>query len=189
MGNIILVFWFILIIHRHDIKHIRMIEFFTRINNCFIIQLIDVSIRVLNGDIIDHGSGIRTRQNQTDLTNNTMLDITTILTQMVCINRQGINVSMGYEFPCLLCSRRIIEHAIAINTIITILEQCMTENVIRRIMIMLPNKGDHVSILFSKCIMHDRTTIRATNVVLSRVTAEITLHWLDSFIFICKFLY
>ena len=189
MRNIIFVFGFVFIIHLYDIKNIRMVEFFSRINNGFIIQFINIPIGVLNGNIIDHSTRIRSCQNQTDLTNNTMLDVTTILTQMVCINRQGIDVSMGYEFPCLLCSRRIIEHAIAINTIITILEQCMTENVIRRIMIMLPNKGDHVSILFSKCIVHDRTTIRATNVVLSRVTAEITLHWLDSFIFICKFLY
>ena len=166
-----------------------MVEFFTRINNCFIIQLIDVSIRVLNGDIIDHGSGIRTRQNQTDLTNNTMLDITTILTQMIGIDGKRIDVTMGNKFLCLLCSRRIVEYAIAINAIVTILEQCMTENVIGRIMIMLPNERDYISILFGKCIVHDRTTIGATNVVLSRVTTEITFHWLDSFIFICKFLY
>ena len=159
-----------------------MIEFLSRIDNSFIIQFIDITIRMLNGDIIDHGTRIRTSQNQTDLTNDTMLNITTILTKMVGIDRQGIDVSMGHKFLCLLCSRRIIEHTIAINTIITILEQCMTENIIRRIMIMLPNKGDHVSILFSECVMHDRTTIGATNVVLGRVTTEITLHWLDSFI-------
>ena len=96
MGNIIFVFGFIFIIHLYDIKNIRMVEFFSRINNGFIIQFIDVTIRVLNGDIIDHGTRIRASQNETDFTNDTMLNITTILTQMVGINGQRINVTMRH---------------------------------------------------------------------------------------------
>ena len=112
------------------------------------------------------------------LSDHSMQNITARLLQFVRINRQGLHVTVANSF--FRCQTRfaLIECAIGIYTLIAILEQRMTQNIIRVIMTVVPNQRNGLSIVVLERILTNGSTIGAQNVVSRGPTTKIVfLHF------------
>ena len=126
-------------------------------------------------DGIDISSRICPSKNKADFTNCSVDDITALLLELVCIDRQLINISISDHFLAHLTGFAVIELTIGIHAFVHVLKQRMAKNIERFIMLMIPNERDQLTIIIDKCIFHDCTPIRALHISSSGPSAEITI--------------
>jgi hypothetical protein len=80
----------------------------------------------------------------------------------------------------ILCMRSLaglIEITVSVNSIITILENGVPQNILRVGMTMLPNERNSHLVLMLESARHDSSTVRALESSFGSVTAEIWFHF------------
>src|SRR5664280_1040190 len=112
-----------------------------------------------DGNVVDNSARISTRKNKTNLTDCSMKNPSCSLNEVVCPNRHHRDVLMCNQSMSMLCLGGIIEESVAINTILTILEECMPEDILRIIVTVLPNKWNRHGVLMFERIRHNSSPI------------------------------
>ena len=138
----------------------------------------------VNHNRINECTGISTGHHNTYFSNNTMQNFITGLLKFISINRQGFNITMPNCFFCCLPRFAIIEGAICIHTFVTILEQCMTENIVGVAVIVVINQRNGLSVIALERIFTNNSTVSAQEIVPRGPATEIILLHFDSSSFI-----
>src|SRR5574344_2222887 len=102
---------------------------------------------------------------------------TWFLLKLVGVYRQSSDITMSNEVFGVSPLFRIVEHAVSINTVGTVLEQSMTENVIGGFVIMVPHQWNDLPIAVLERIFSNSTSIRTTQIVPSGIAPEIISHF------------
>ena len=130
------------------------LKIFTGINNTFFFAEIAVTDYRFN-----KRAGISSCMNQTYFTNQTMDHIATVLLQPVGINRKAGNIAMLNKHLGKLSILGFIEKSVRINTVFSVLQQRMSKNLMRIIVLMVPNQRHLFSITVLESVFTDRTSV------------------------------
>ena len=152
-------------------------NFFVGVNNRFFLRFF-----AMHNDRINECAGISAGKNDTYLTNLTMHNISALLFKPVSENRQSSNIAMFDELFGGSTRFCIIKGAISIHTFITVFEQRLTQNIIRIVVLMVPNKRTNMSVIMFERIFHDSPAIRAFEICSCGPTTEIKLFHFDFFL-------
>ena len=128
---------------------------------------------------IDERTGISTGKNEANLSNYTMKNISAILLKLISHNRKRRNIAMVYEKLRDLTGFGVVKLTICVNTFGTILEKGMTQNIVRIVVIVVPNKRNRLAIAILERIATDGPTIRTLEIVSGSPTREIKLLHFD----------
>ena len=117
---------------------------------------------------------ISTLMHKTHLTNTTMQYIRTSLLKLIGVNGQSANVTMlDKDFRNFTVSG-VIEEAIGVNTFLTVLKPCMTENITRTVVLMIPDQRDFNTVVILKGVPTNYSPIGTLKVISGCPAAEIT---------------
>ena len=146
------------------------------------------AICMLESEIINICLRIRTGDDQADFANGAMNNVFTLLDQRICIDRKSFNIAMSNRFFGILCICRIVQTAISIDTVFAIFKNCVTQNVTRFIVQMLPYERHRLPIVVLKSILKNRTTIRTFQPDLSGITTKIILRFISHYSYFLLFI-
>ena len=150
------------------------LDVFTGVNNAFLIRLF-----AMLDDRFDERARVCTSKNQAQFTNITMHDIRTLLLQLICIDRQRIDVAMLNQKLCSLTAFGVVELTIGIHAFVTVLQQRVAEDFIRIRMLMIPNQRNLLTVICLECIFSDNPSVRAFQVITCSPTAKIVIFHFD----------
>jgi hypothetical protein len=95
------------------------------------------------------------------------------LNKLVSENRQRLDVTVLNERLGRLTCWRIVEESAAVHALVASLEDCVTQNIFRIVVRVLPDQRNGHLILVLEGLRHDGSTIAAPETSLGRPTAEI----------------
>src|SRR5207344_2016822 len=133
---------------------ISMIDFETGVDNGLIFQCDQISISVRQCDVVNQSARIGAGQNQAQFTNETVKNLLGLLCQLIGIDGKRLDVSVLHQRPGILCLIGVIEVPVGVDTVVTILENSMSENVSWFTVTMLPNQRNGRLVLMRKGIFH-----------------------------------
>jgi hypothetical protein len=100
--------------------------------------------------------------------------IRTSLLKLIGVNGQSANVTMlDKDFRNFTVSG-VIEEAIGVNTFLTVLKPCMTENITRTVVLMIPDQRDFNTVVILKGVPTNYSPIGTLKVISGCPAAEIT---------------
>ena len=124
-------------------------------------------------DSIDICTWISTSQNQANFTDHSVNNVTTLLLELVGINRELIHISVLNQFSSHLSRLAVIECAIGVNAFRSILEQSMAKDIIDFGVLVIPDKRNLSAIIIDKCIFHDCSAVGTSLISNCGPTTEI----------------
>ena len=123
---------------------------------------------------IDKCTGVSTLMHQTHFANATMQYIRASLLKLIGVNGQSTDVTMlDKDFRNFTISG-VIEEAIGVNTLLTVLKPCMTKNITRTVVLMIPDQRDFNAVIILKGVPTNHSSIGTLKVVSGCPAAEIT---------------
>ena len=128
---------------------------------------------------IDIGPRICSCKDKAQLTNLAVDDILAHLLKLVGIDGQRSYIAMLHESLSRLSSFGVVERAIGINAIVTILQQGMAQNILRIVMLVIPYQGYGSAVIVLECITSDSPAIAAQQIVSGCPSAEIVIFHFD----------
>ena len=129
----------------------------------------------VRNDFLNESTRISASEDETYFSNHTMNNIGTNLLKLIGYNRHAIDVAMLKHLLCTLRFRIAIKDAIGPDALRTILKQRMTQNIVRVIVLMIPDQRNFSTIVIFKSIFTNRSTISTKNIVHGRPTRKIVL--------------
>ena len=146
-----------------------------------IVRLDELDVRVLcvvivvrmHHDSVDIRTGISPGKYQTHLSNNAVHNLAAAMLELVGVDRKGLDVAVLDALLGVESRRSVVEEAVRVHAVGSILKKGVSENIIGSHVIMLPDHRDNRMILLLECPRHDDSTVCATNVVLGCVAGEI----------------
>ena len=123
---------------------------------------------------VDKRTRISTLMYQTHLANTAMQHIRSSLLKLIGVNGQSTDVTVLNEDLRNFAISGVIEKAIGVNTFLTILKPCMTENITRTVVLMIPDQRDFNTVVILKGVPTNYSSIRTLKVVSGCPAAEIT---------------
>jgi hypothetical protein len=158
-----------------------MLELQTSVDDCIFVEHLFHSIAVADSDVLDESAGIGAGEDQADLTDCTVEDLLGTLNQLISPDRHHVDVAMLEKLTSLLCLLRLVEEAIGVDAVISVLENGMTQNVLRILVSVLPHERHLHGVLMLESARHDGTAVGALEPRLGGVAAEICFHFDFSF--------
>ena len=161
---------------------VRMLNVFAElqlkagVDYSLIINCVERIVRVTNRDILDESARVSPGKHQRYLTDCSMKHAATSLNEIVRPNGQHLDVLMLQKTTGVICLLRVVEEAVGVNAISALLQDRVTQHILRVTMAMLPHKRDLCLILMRERLRHDGTTIAALEPRLCSVAAEIGFH-------------
>ena len=123
---------------------------------------------------VDKRTRISTLMYQTHLANTAMQHIRSSLLKLIGVNGQSTDVTvLDKDFRNFTISG-VIEKAIGVNTFLTVLKPCMTENITRTVVLMIPDQRDFNTVVILKGVPTNYSSIRTLKVISGCPAAEIT---------------
>ena len=149
-------------------------DFIAAVDNGF---LLGVSPIAMLDDGLDIGAGICAGKHKTDFTNLSMQDVSAIMLKLVGVNGQSRNVTVLNSNLCGLSRLAIVELAVSDYSIGLVHKQCVAKDVIRGVMLVIPNKRDCFAITLFECVTPNSPAVGTLDVVSGCVTIEIKVHF------------
>ena len=123
---------------------------------------------------VDKCTGVSALMHQTHLANTAMQHIRTSLLKLIGVNGQSTDVTMlDKDFRNFTVSG-VIEEAIGVNAFLTVLKPCMTENITRTVVLMIPDQRDFNTVVILKGVPTNYSPIGTLKVISGCPAAEIT---------------
>src|SRR5699024_8803171 len=98
------------------------------------------------------------------------------LLQIISIDGHRVHVAMSNSRTSVLCALSIVEVAVGVNAICTILQDSMTKNVRHVLMSVLPDQRNFRAIVLFKSIRQNSSSVRTANVGTTCVPTKISWH-------------
>jgi hypothetical protein len=135
----------------------------------------DVAVAVREANVVDQSAGVRTGEDEADLTDHAVRHRLRLLDQLVGVDREVLDVLVLDELASGVGLLRLVEIAVAVDAVVTILEDGMTEYVLRLVMVVLPHQRDRGLVLVLEGVGQNRPPIGALQVGLGGPPAEVGL--------------
>ena len=129
----------------------------------------------VRNNFLDKSTRISASEDETYFSNHAMNYIRTNLLKLIGHNRHAINVAILNHLLCTLRFRIAIKDAIGPDALRTILKQRMTQNIVRVIVLMIPDQRNFSTTVIFKSIFTNCSTISTQDVVHGRPTRKIVL--------------
>ena len=123
---------------------------------------------------IDKCTGVSALMHQAHLANTAMQHIRTSLLKLIGVNGQSTDVTVLNKDLRNFAISGVIEKAVGVNTFLTVLKPCMTENIARTVVLMIPDQRDFNTVVILKGVPTNYSSIRTLKVVSGCPAAEIT---------------
>ena len=123
---------------------------------------------------VDKCTGVSALMHQTHLANTAMQHIRTSLLKLIGVNGQSTDVTVLNKDLRNFAISGVIEKAVGVNTFLTVLKPCMTENIARTVVLMIPDQRDFNTVVILKGVPTNYSSIRTLKVVSGCPAAEIT---------------
>ena len=159
-----LVFWIIL-----RLRRMRKTERHSGIDDSFIVGHFAVLQHRIN-----KCTGVSALMHQAHLANTSMQHIRSSLLKLIGVNGQSTDVTVLNKDLRNFTISSIIEKAVGVNTFLTVLKPCMTENITRTVVLMIPDQRDFNTVVILKGVPTNYSSIRTLKVVSGCPAAEIT---------------
>jgi hypothetical protein len=150
-------------------------------DDCLVLELVDGTVGVSHGDVVDLRTRVGAGQNQRHLPDHAVENLLALLDQLVGVDRELVDVLVLNEDLGVLTGRRRVEEAVGVDALVTVLENRVAEDVVGRVVAVLPDERNSHLVLVLEGLRHDGPTIRALETSLGRPTAEIGFHLLSPF--------
>jgi hypothetical protein len=85
--------------------------------------------------------------------------ISILLLELISIDGHSFDVIMLNKNLGKLTVLGFIECTVRVNAFVTILEQCMSKDIVRLIVLMVPNQGNGLTVILFKCISSNGSAI------------------------------
>jgi hypothetical protein len=135
----------------------------------------DLPVAMGDGDVVDQGAGIGTCQHERDLTDDAVGNPLDLLDQGVGEDRERRNVLVLHQGLRVLPLGRVVEVPVAVRALVTVLDDDVTEHVLRRGVTMRPHQRNPIAVLVLESTGLDRSAVRAAQAVLGGPPAEVRL--------------
>ena len=152
-----------------------MLELEAGVDDGLVVQGLDEVVRVSDTDLVDESAGIGTAQDQAQLTDDAVEDLLGLLLQPVRVDRERDDVSVLDQRLGVLGLGGVVEVGVCVHTVLTLLENRMTQNVLGVVVGVLPDEGDRCLVLVRERTPHDRSTVGALESHLGCVPAEVSV--------------
>lgn len=126
---------------------------------------------------IDERTRICTREHQADLTNDAVHDTRRPFEEVVCPDRQHVDVAVLNTLLGGLSLDGIVEESVGVDPIFSVLEDGVTEDVLRIGVTVLPDERNSRCVLIPERVRENGPTIGALQSGLGCVAAEICFHF------------
>ena len=123
---------------------------------------------------VDKRTRISTLMHQAHLANTAMQHIRTSLLKLIGVNGQSTDVTVLNKDLRNFTISGVIEKAVGVNTFLTVLKPCMTENITRTVVLMIPDQRDFNAVVILKGVPTNYSSIGTLKVVSGCPAAEIT---------------
>ena len=123
---------------------------------------------------VDKRTRISTLMHQAHLANTAMQHIRTSLLKLIGVNGQSTDVTVLNKDLRNFTISGVIEKAVGVNTFLTVLKPCMTENITRTVVLMIPDQRDFNTVVILKGVPTNYSSIGTLKVVSGCPAAEIT---------------
>jgi hypothetical protein len=121
-------------------------------------------------DAINQGPGVCTREYETELLDVSVSHVNAggaaLLDKTIREDREAVDVTVNYQLASRLSCRRVVEVGTGVNTLGTILEERMSENILRTVILVLPDERNFLPVLMLEGTIPKNSTVRAQQIVL-----------------------
>ena len=93
---------------------------------------VDLAVSVRDLDVVDQGARIGTRQDQGDLANDAVRDLLGLLDELIGEDRERGDVLVLHQRLRVLRLRGLVEISVAVRTLVTMLQDGVTQHVLGR---------------------------------------------------------
>ena len=154
-----------------------MLELSVRVDDRLREVVLNASVRVLERNIVDERPGISPGEHQRDLDDVAVNYVPTLLAQSIRIDRERIDVAVTDELPSVIARIGVVQLAVGVDAILTVLELGVAKHVLGIGMTMLPDERNVLAVVLDERVLQDSPTVTARHIVLGRVTGEVVLHY------------
>ena len=151
------------------------IDLLARENDGLIVQRLFKPV-MGHDDVVDECTGVSTRKHEAHFANNPVDDVLTALHQVVGVDGERRYILVQNERLGILTIGGLIELAVGVDAIRTILENCMPENVVDVGVTVLPAERNLLTIVTLEGVGLNSPPIAALHVGTRSVTAEVEFH-------------
>ena len=127
-----------------------------------VVDLLVGSVAMGEAHVVDRGAGIGPGEHEAHLTDHAVNDVRALLLELVCVDGQRRNVAMLDQFLGILPGRSGVERAVGVDTVAALLQIRMTQDVVRRIVHMLPYQRHGCPVAIAEGTRTNGTTVRTT---------------------------
>jgi hypothetical protein len=114
---------------------------------------LDLAIRMRDLDVVNQGAGIGTRQDKRDFADDAVRNLLGPLDERVGEDRQRLDVLMLHQRLRVLPLSRLVEEPVHVRTFGAMLQDSVPEDILGRIVTMLPDQRKPISVLPLECPM------------------------------------
>ena len=133
------------------------------------------AIRAVLHDLINQSTGVTSDDNQTQFFDHTMHHSLSGFLDAVGIDRHCVNVAIVHASLGSLSTGTVVHLHIGIHTIFPVLQQCVTQHIVRAGMIMVPHDRNHLTITFLEGIRCNSQAIKALHIGFSCPTGKVII--------------
>ena len=128
-------------------------------------------------DRVDVGAGVCSGQHKADLSDRAVQNIRPLLLELVGINTQRGYVAVLHKKLGVAAGFRFVECAVGVNAVLTVLQQRMAQNIHCIVVLMVPDQRDRLPVIALECVLADRASIGAFQIVTGSPATEIVPHF------------
>jgi hypothetical protein len=157
-------------------RSVGVLQLETGVDDRLIHVNIDLAVAVRDSDVVDQSARIGARQDQRQLANDAVRNLLGLLDQTVGEDGQRGDISVLHQRLRVLTLGRLVEEAVGVHALISVLENGVAQDVLRRCMPVLPNERDSLRVLVLEGARKNRAPIRAPETELRGPATEVRLH-------------
>ena len=129
------------------------------------IDLNRIGIITMTQNFVNQRTRICSGKNKTHFLNNSVGNTIGCLLNVVCKNRNRINITMSNLHLCFLSICSVVEFCIASHALIMVFKNYVPKNVGYTVVLVIPDKGNFASIIVFECAMQNSISVSARGVV------------------------
>ena len=127
--------------------------------------------------VIDEGARVGSCNHEADLTNGSVHNVVALVDELVGVDRERGDVPVLNALLRLGCGLAIVEEAVDVHAVVTVLQDSVAENVRCLVVLVLPNQRNPLAVTILERAGHDRPTVCALETILGGIAAEICFHF------------
>ena len=142
------------------------------VDDCLVLKL-DLVITMSNDNRVNKCSRVRSGDNQANFPDVSVMNVLALLDKLIRVDAQLGNVSVENKLLRPLGLRVVVEVSIRPDTVVNIGENRVTEDVVRVVVAVLPEKRNLLAVIALEGTGHDDSPVRALEAVPGCVPGEI----------------